>query len=134
MHENPARHAVVAPKLEATERKLAAGLAIQLETQAGQKPAEAAQLLKDAAQIWLEAGDKAKALETAKKAQAMRPDRRTMILTYFWYQGMGDVFAECGEKDEAIKPYEESIKASGNDVLAKSVQKKLDAVKGVAKP
>lgn len=133
LHANPARHAEVSAKLEETERALAKKLAETLEADAAQKPMETAFLLKDAAQVWLEAGDKKRALETAKLSQASPAEARTNILTYQWHTGLGDVFAECGEKSLALKAYEAALAASPSDPLKKPVQTKIDALNGATK-
>ena len=133
LHSNPARHAEVSAKLEETERGLSKKLAEKLVAEAAQKPRETAFLLKDAAQVWLEAGDKARALETAKLSQASPPEARTTILTYQWHTGLGDVFAECGEKALALKAYQAALAASPSAPLKKPVQTKIDALNAAAK-
>jgi len=132
-YKDSARHAAVTANLGFVERGIAKTLAEKLQADAEAKPKEAAFLLKDAAQVWLEAGDKKLALATAKNSLSAPPETRTAVLVYQWHIGLGDVFAECGEQETAIKEYEAAMAVSPSAALKKPVQKKIDAVNAAAR-
>jgi len=73
---NDPRTAVLKAQLDELDRDLARQFAERLEKDAETAPRTAAWYLKDAATAWLEAGDKAKALATAKKSAGGAPENR----------------------------------------------------------
>lgn len=133
LRKQPARQTELAAKRAEIETGLAKKLAGELEAEARANPSTAAQLLKDAAQVWLEAGDTAAALAAAKKSLAAPPEARSSILTYQWQTGLGDVFAACGDKALAAQAYQAALALQLPDALKKPVQTKLDALGGSPK-
>ena len=45
----------------------------------------------------------------AKKSAASAPEKRSMLLTYFWHRGVADVFLDSGEPALAIPHYQQAI-------------------------
>jgi tetratricopeptide (TPR) repeat protein len=119
-------------RLDKLDQDLARQLAERLEKDAEVAPRTAAWHLKDAATAWLEAGDKAKALATAKKSAAGPAEQRSQLLTYQWHSGLGDVFLEAGEPQAAITHFETAIAAIDQPSLKKSAEKKLAQARGTA--
>jgi tetratricopeptide (TPR) repeat protein len=64
---------------------------------------------KEAAAAWLAAGDKAKALAAAAKAEQCTPEQRNDQLAHFWHRGLADVYLAVGEPKLAIPHYEQAI-------------------------
>jgi tetratricopeptide (TPR) repeat protein len=117
-------------RLDSLDLDLARQLAERLEKNAEAAPQTAAWHLKDAAAAWLEAGDKAKALATAKKSAAGPVEQRSKILTHQWHSGLGDVFLEAGEPPLAIKHFEAAIAATDQPGLKKTAERKLAQARG----
>jgi tetratricopeptide (TPR) repeat protein len=80
---------------------------------------------KEAAVAWLKAGDKAKAVASARKSAAATPEARSDLLTYFWRRGLGDVFLDAGEPKDAIAQYEGALGATKNEGYVKATKEKL---------
>jgi predicted negative regulator of RcsB-dependent stress response len=133
LRKQPDRQATLSAKRTEIEVGLAKKLAGELEAEARANPSTAAQLLKDAAQVWLEAADTASALAAAKKSLAALPEARSSILTYQWQTGLGDVFAACGDKTLASQAYQAALALQLPEALKKPVQAKLDALGGEKK-
>jgi tetratricopeptide (TPR) repeat protein len=119
-------------RLDNLDQDLARQLAERLEKDAEVAPRTVAWHLKDAASAWLEAGDKAKALATAKKSAAGPAEQRSQILTYQWHSGLGDVFLEAGEPQAAITHFEAAIASIDQPGLKKTAEKKLAQARGTA--
>jgi hypothetical protein len=64
---------------------------------------------KEAAQAWLKAKDKDKALTAAKASAASRPEKRSESLTFFWHKGLADVFLKTDEPKLAIEHFEKAL-------------------------
>lgn len=131
--KDAAKAKVIGQKLRTETLRLATGFAQKLQAQAEQDPKTAAWLLKDAAQIWLEAEDKGLAIAAAKASQGAAPENRSQILTYQWHQGLGDVFLDAGEAKLAVQEFEAAIQAAPSEPLKIPVQKKLEQAKGQLK-
>jgi tetratricopeptide (TPR) repeat protein len=127
------RWAALTAQLETLNSEIAAGVATRLEKDAEAAPQTAATLLKDAAALWLEAGDKAKALAAAKKSLAQPPEARGELLIYYWREGLGDVFLAAGEPTAAAEQYQAAIAAAANlGPQRQATEKKLADAKAAA--
>jgi tetratricopeptide (TPR) repeat protein len=129
------RAAEISRRLDEVNTQLAVELASRLEKDAEAAPQTAATLLKNAAEAWLEAGDKSKALAAAKKSLAQPPEQRGDLLTYYWRDGLGDVFLATGEPGLAVQQFEAAVAAAGNANLPsqkQAAQKKLESAKAGA--
>lgn len=89
---------------------------------------------KEAANTWLSAKEKAKALEAAKKSVAAKtPEKRSALLTYFWHRALGDIFLETGEPKEAITHYNQALTSTKIEGYLKDTKKKLAQAEAAAK-
>jgi tetratricopeptide (TPR) repeat protein len=129
---DPQRGPELTGRLEALDRELSVALAQRLEQDAQAAPQTAASLLKDAATVWLEAGDKAKALAAAKKSLDSLPESRSDILVLQWREGLGDVLLETGEPQLAAIQFEAALAATSNPALRRGPEKKLAQAKDAA--
>jgi len=131
---NDPRTPMLKAQLDVLDSDLAAQLAQRLENDALAAPRTASWHLKDAASAWLEAGDKAKAIATAKKSAAGPPENRNEQLTLMWHQGLGDVFLQSGDPQLAIAHFEAALSlTAGNLAYAKQgLEKKLAEARGAA--
>jgi tetratricopeptide (TPR) repeat protein len=93
------------------ERKLAGKLAAAQEELAGKEKAQETWRWKEAAVLWVAAGDRPRALAAAEKAEATGPEKRD-LLAHFWHAQLGDVYAEGGKHAEAVKHFEKAIDAT----------------------
>jgi tetratricopeptide (TPR) repeat protein len=93
------------------ERKLAGKLAVSQEESAGKEKAQEAWRWKEAAVLWVAAGDRPRALAAAGKAEAAGPEKRD-LLAHFWHSQLGDVYAEGGKYAEAVKHFEKAVEAT----------------------
>jgi hypothetical protein len=118
--------------LEAVERELARGVAEQMEKSAEASPMTTASQLKDAAQLWLEAGDKAQAVAVAKRSASGPPEARSELLTFYWRDGLGDVFLNAAEPKLAVSQFEEALKVVKIEGQRKATEKKLAEAKEAA--
>ena len=89
--------------------------------------------LKEAAAAWLKAGDKIKAIAAAKKSTAAAPEKRSVLLTYFWHRGVADVFLNSGEPALAIPQYKLAIAVDTIDGYHKDTKLKLLEAEDAAK-
>lgn len=80
---------------------------------------------KDAAEAWLKANDKKRALEAARKSAASQPEQRSELLTHFWHRSLGDVFLATGAPDLAVKHFEQAIQKTTIAGYVKQCQEKL---------
>lgn len=85
--------------------------------------------LKDAADAWLKAGDKKKAVSAARKSEEAKPETRTEQLTYYWHKSLADTFLAAGEPKSAIPHYEKAIEKTKIDGYVKDCQTKLAEAK-----
>lgn len=120
-----------AKQLEHVDKKIARGVAQRLEQQAEASPALSASLFKDAAQLWLEAGEKAKAVAAAKRSASSPPEKRSTLLTFYWHDGLGDVFLSTAEPQLAVGQFESAL-AVALEHQRKPTQAKLDKAKEAA--
>jgi tetratricopeptide (TPR) repeat protein len=95
------------------------------EKVAANDPTLAAWNYKEAAQAWLKAGDKARALAAARSADAGPPENRNKLLEHFWHRALGDVYLQTGEPARAIPHYEQAIAATDIAGYLKDTQKSL---------
>lgn len=117
-----------ATRLAEVETALDSAKAKRLEEQAAANPSQQAALYKDAGLAWLDAGNIEQAVAAAEKSLAAPPENRGDLMTYFWRQSLGDIFAKAGDTERAITQYESSKAAAPGEVLKKSVQTKIDAL------
>lgn len=95
-------------------------------------PKQQAWLLKEAAAAWLKAGEKAKAVATAKKSAAAAPEARSDLLTYFWHRGLADVLLDAGEPKAAVSEYERALAAAKIEGHVKDTKTKLAQARAAA--
>jgi tetratricopeptide (TPR) repeat protein len=95
-------------RFQEAERELAGKLAAAQEKVAGADKAQEAWRWKEAAVLWVTAGDRPKALAAAAKAEAAGPEKRN-LLAHFWHAQLGDVYADAGKHAEAVKHFEKAI-------------------------
>jgi tetratricopeptide (TPR) repeat protein len=95
-------------RYQEAERELAGRQAAAQEKLAGMDRAQEAWRWKEAAVLWMTAGDRPKALAAAAKAEAAGPEKRD-LLAHFWHANLGDVYADAGKHAEAVKHYEKAI-------------------------
>lgn len=107
--------AAYAERLEAVDREIARGVAQRMEKAAEASPRTAASQLKDAAQLWLEAGEKKQALAAAKRSADGPPETRSELLTFYWHDGLGDVFLAAAEPKQAVAQFEKALAVARND-------------------
>lgn len=88
---------------------------------------------KEAAQAWLKAGDKPKALAAAKKSAAAPPEKRSDLLAYFWRRALGETFMGLDEPKTAVGHFEQALKLTTIDGYVKDTQKKLAEAKAAAR-
>jgi tetratricopeptide (TPR) repeat protein len=119
-------------RLEAVERELARTAAQQMEKAAEASATSMASQLKDAAQLWLEAGDKAQAVAVAKRSASSPPEARSELLTFYWHEGLGDVFLSAGEPKLAVTQFEQALQVVKVEGQRKATDKKLAEAKEAA--
>jgi tetratricopeptide (TPR) repeat protein len=110
---------------EEAERKLAARLAAAQEKLAEKDKTQTAWLWKEAAVLWVVAGDRPKALAASAKAEAAGPEKRN-LLEHFWHAQLGDVYADAGKYAEAAKHFEKAIAATTIKGYQDTCRKKLE--------
>ena len=81
---------------------------------------------KEAADAWVKAGDKPRALEAAKKSAASRGETRSDQLTYFWHRGLGDAFLDAGDAASAIPHLEKALELTDIDGYLKATRERLE--------
>lgn len=84
---------------------------------------------KEAAQAWIKAKDKPRALEAAKAAAAADPALRGEQLLHFCHRALGQVFLETGEPTLAIEHLEAAIKSTTNEGYLKDSKGELATAK-----
>ena len=84
---------------------------------------------KEAAQAWMKAKDKPRALAAAKAAVAAGPEKRGDLLLHFWHRALGQVFLETGEPTLAIEHLEAAIKSTTIDGYLKDTKGELATAK-----
>lgn len=87
---------------------------------------------KEAAQAWIKAKDKARALAAAKAAVAAGPEKRGELLLHFWHRALGQVFVEVGEPGLAIEHFEAAIAHTKIEGYIKDCQGELASAKAAA--
>jgi tetratricopeptide (TPR) repeat protein len=87
---------------------------------------------KEAASAWLKAGEKLRALESARKADAAKPEKRTELLEHFFHRNLADVYFDTGEFAQAIPHYEQAIAKTKIDGYLKDCEKRLAEAKSKA--
>ncbi len=101
--------------------------AAMFEQLAANTPDKAEELYKSAAESWLKAGDKAKALAAAKAADNSAPVEG---LEVYRHRALGDVYLKCGQPALAIPHYEKAI-AVDTVGYAKDIKKSLAQAKAM---
>ena len=110
------------------ERGLAGKLAAAQEESAGKDKAQEAWRWKEAAVLWVAAGDRPRALAAAAKAEAAGPETRE-TLVHFWHAQLGDVYAENGKHAEALKDFEKALAATTIQGYQEACRKKIEESK-----
>ncbi len=87
---------------------------------------------KDAANAWLQAGDRAKALAAAKNADSSVPESRTELLEYFYHRQLGDLYLKLNEPAAAAEHFEEALAKTKIDGYAKETKKLLEQSRTLA--
>lgn len=87
---------------------------------------------KEAAQAWIKAKDKPKALAAAKASVAAGPEKRGELLLHFWHRALGQVFVEVGEPGMAIEHFEAAIANTKIEGYIKDCQGELASAKAAA--
>lgn len=152
--KDPNKSAEHAEKLAAVEKKLGKGKDVAGQAQLAQQYAKAGKLkeaaelyeaiapldakleawhLKEAAAVWLKAGERARAILAARKSAGAAPENRSEQLTYFWHRGLADVFLEAGEPALAIPHYEQAIASTKIEGYLKDSRAKLQKAQADAK-
>jgi len=98
-------------RYQEAEREVAGRLAAAQEKLAGADKTQEAWRWKEAAVLWVAAGERPKALAAAAKAEAAGPEKRD-LLAHFWHAHLGDVYADGGKHAEAAKHFEKAIDAT----------------------
>jgi RNA polymerase sigma factor (sigma-70 family) len=80
---------------------------------------------KEAAQAWIKAKDKPRALKAAKASVAAGPEKRGDLLLHFWHRALGQVFLETGEPMLAAEHFEAAIKSTTIEGYAKDTKAEL---------
>jgi len=151
---DPKRSAEVAEQLAAVEKKLGKGPDVASQAHLAQQYVKAGRLkegaalfeqiapldpkleawhFKEAAAVWLKAGDKPKAITAASRSAAASPEKRSAGLTYFWHRGLADIFLDGGEPALAIPHYEQALKTTEIEGYRKDTQAKLQQAQAAAK-
>ena len=131
--KDAAKAKAIGDKLRAANIALATDLAQKLLARAEQDPKQAAWHLMDAAQLWLEAEAKPRAIAAAKASQGAAPENRSQILTHQWHEGLGDVFLEAGETTLAVAEFKSAIEFAPSESWKTPIQKKLEQAEGQLK-
>lgn len=87
---------------------------------------------KEAAQAWLKAGDKAKALAAAKKSSEATPEKRSGQLAYYWQRALGETFMSLDEPKAAVGHFEQALKLTTIDGYVKDTRGLLAEAKAAA--
>ncbi|WP_372723338.1 tetratricopeptide repeat protein [Novipirellula sp.] len=82
--------------------------------------------LKEAANAWLKAGNREKALEMVKRAEKLPAESRNDSLAHFFHRHMGDLYIEFQMPDKAIPHYEIAIQKTTIEGYKSRTQKSLD--------
>ena len=115
-------------RYQEAERGLAGKLAAAQEESAGKDKAQEAWRWKEAAVLWVAAGDRPRALAAAAKAEAAGPETRE-TLVHFWHAQLGDVYAESGKHAEALKHFEKALAATTIQGYQEACRKKIEESK-----
>ncbi len=152
--EDPEKSAGYAVRLAAVEKKSGKGQDVASQAQLAQQFVKAGKFkegaalfeaiapldpkleawhLKEAAAVWLKAGDKVKAVAAAKKSAAAPPEKRGELLTYFWHRGVADTLLDSGEPAAAVLEYEKAIAACTIDGYLKDTRGRLAEAQAATK-
>lgn len=150
LKKEPAKSAELVERLAALDKQSGKPVNVQQQAQLAQQYVKAKKLkegaelyesiapldealtawhLKEAADAWLKAGDKKKAVAAAKKSEESKPEARSEQLTYFWHKGLADTFLQAGEPKSAVPHYEKAIEKTKIDGYLKDCQTKLAEAK-----
>ena len=124
--------ASIAKQREAADKHLASLSLPSGSRRTPNAPRTAASILKDAAAAWIEADDKPRALEAAKKSLASLPEIGTSCWSISGGGGLGDVFLAAGEPAQAIPQFEAALAVVKIDGYRKDTEKQLADAKAAA--
>ena len=96
-------------------------------------PKLAAWHFKDAAEAWLAADHKARALSAATASAASQPESRSEQLSYFWRRSLGDTFLRAGEPALAIPHLQQALTLTKIPGYVKDTEAKLAEAEEKAK-
>lgn len=133
IREKKERGQMLEAELRKLNRERAVAKAERLEKSADADERTAASNWKDVAKTWLEADDKEKAKAAVEKSLKARPEARSELLTMYWHDGLGDVYAEVGETAKAIEQYELAITKVASEPRKKPFRDKIEKLKKPSK-
>ncbi len=133
IREKKERGQLLEAELKNLNRERTIAKAERLEKAAGADTKTAASNWKDVAKTWLEAGDKEKAKAAAERSVQASPEGRSDLLTMYWLEGLGDVYAELGDSAKAIEQYEKSVTKAPSEPLKKSLREKIEKLQKSSK-
>ncbi len=107
------------------------GGAALYEEAAANDPGYSAWCYKEAARAWLKAGDRSKALGSARKADAAPPEDRDARLKHLWHRNLGDVFLQLGDPARALPHFEAALEFTDKTDARVGTQKSLDQARAL---
>ena len=116
----------LAKRLQTLNVSLATKKAERLEKEAVKDPKTAATTYKEAAQAWIEAGEKDKARGAAVHSAQSLPEARSQILTLQWREALGDIFMVVDDPAAAVREFEKAVEVAPAGILQKNVSGKLE--------
>ena len=116
----------LAKRLQALNVSLATKKAERLEKEAVKDPKTAATTYKEAAQAWMEAGEKDKARGAAVHSAQSLPEARSTILTLQWREALGDIFLAVDDPAAAVREFEKAVEVAPAGILQNNVTAKLE--------
>lgn len=133
IREKKERGQMLEAELKKLNRERAVAKAERLEKSADADERAAASNWKDVAKTWLEADDKEKAKTAVEKSLKARPEGRSELLTMYWHDGLGDVYAEVGDTAKALEQYEKAIAKTPSEPLKRPLRDKIEKLKKSSK-
>lgn len=133
IREKRERGQMLEGELKKLNRERAVAKAERLEKSADADERTAASNWKDVAKTWLEADDREKAKAAVEKSLKARPEERSELLTMYWHDGLGDVYAELGDTAKAIEQYEQAVAKAPSEPLKRPHRDKIEKLKKPSK-
>ncbi len=123
----------VTEQWEKAEKGLSLSLAEKLEKEAVASPQKAAQLWKDAAVAWRDAGQKEKAVAAADKAEKAQP-QPSGLLEHFFHRHLGEVYADCGKNPKAIEHLQKAVDTTTIKGYQRDCQTRINELRALQVP